>query len=84
MKTVNIPEWAAKLAVSFLEELNERFGSDGCNDYDVPKWVPRKELHKAIAKGNGGEYSDGLDGYNHAVCGAVQTVIEEALEAKKC
>lgn len=37
-----------QLIYDFLEELNERFGTDGCNDFILPKTIENLELIKNI------------------------------------
>lgn len=73
MRTVEVPEWAARLAAEFLEAYSERLGSDGCNDYDVPEWVPMPELLAAMraADPNDEDIDESCAGYNFIVVGAV-------------
>jgi hypothetical protein len=39
-----------KLVASFLEELDNRFGEDGCNDYELPNTPENRKLLKKAFK----------------------------------
>ncbi len=41
-------KWMLRLAAMFLEEYSERLSNDGCNDFEVPKYVPAGALVKMI------------------------------------
>lgn len=81
MKTVTIPEWAARLAMQFLSEYSDRLSNDGCNDFTVPDFVPKDKLITAIQEANACSEADAkpLCGYNWAVVSAVETVIKSNL-----
>lgn len=34
----------AKLIAAFMQELSDRFGNDGCNDYDLPATPENRQL----------------------------------------
>lgn len=42
---IDINEKETKLLISFLEELKERYSTDGCNDWDFPAdWTLEEKL----------------------------------------
>jgi len=77
---VTIPKWLARLACDFLRDHEERLGCDGCNDYDLPEWVPSGELVREIAKLNHESEEDAVCslGFNTSVCGAVASMLGTA------
>lgn len=78
---VEIPRWAAQLIVMFLDDLSEKMGNAGCNDYTVPEGVPLDELRAACKASNGGDdCGDSLIHYDHAVVDGVRWVITEAMQ----
>lgn len=70
-----IPDWMARLAADLLREYSDRLSNDGCNDYDVPEYVDRKELVALLDAWDGDDEepdkASDLCGYNWAVVGAV-------------
>ena len=71
---------AGTLGVRLPPDHEERLGCDGCNDYDLPEWVPSGELVREIAKLNHESEEDAVCslGFNTSVCGAVASMLGTA------
>lgn len=64
--------WIRRLAADLLREYSERLSNDGCNDFDVPSYVPVKELKRLCREWDKhNDDADVLVGYNWAVADAV-------------
>lgn len=76
-----IPVWCTRLAVEFLEKYSERLGNDGCNDFDVPPYVPLTELKAALQDADPNN-KDAVDGYryNYSVVDAVAHLLKKAVK----
>ena len=72
---VSVPAWVARLAAELLREYKDRLSNDGCNDYDVPDWVPMDELLDLAALWNRGPVEPDIVNYNWAVVGTVAEVL---------
>lgn len=48
--SINLSKTEKTVLLSFLEELIERFGNDGCNDNSMPDTPENREFLKAVSK----------------------------------
>lgn len=71
------PEWVLKLAAQLLREYSERLSNDGCNDMDLPSYVPEAELAEAISKSEQLPIADAkaCTGLNHFVADAMANLL---------